>query len=75
MRVSLERKRRGKAGPRGPQGTLTFAPSLNYFVVSEFSVMIFKGEKRHRIFFVFLPFLGPLLLHMEIPRLGVELEL
>ena len=27
------------------------------------------------IFFVFLPFLGPLLLHMEVPRLGVEVEL
>ena len=27
------------------------------------------------LFFVFLPFLGPLLRHMEVPRLGVELEL
>ena len=27
------------------------------------------------IFFVFLPFLGPLLQHIEVPRLGVELEL
>ena len=26
-------------------------------------------------FFVFYPFLGPLLQHMEVPRLGVELEL
>ena len=26
-------------------------------------------------FFVFLPFLGPLLRHMEVPRLGVESEL
>ena len=26
-------------------------------------------------FFVFLPFLGPLPRHMEVPRLGVELEL
>ena len=26
-------------------------------------------------FFVYLPFLGPLLQHMEIPRLGVQLEL
>ena len=26
-------------------------------------------------FFVFLPFLGPLLWHMEVPRLGVESEL
>ena len=26
-------------------------------------------------FFVFLPFLGPLPKHMEVPRLGVELEL
>ena len=26
-------------------------------------------------FFVFLPFLGPLLRHMEVPRLGVKLEL
>ena len=25
-------------------------------------------------FFVFLPFLGALLWHMEVPRLGVELE-
>ena len=25
--------------------------------------------------FVFLPFLGPLLWHMEVPRLGAELEL
>ena len=25
--------------------------------------------------FVFLPFLGPLLRHMEVPRLGVESEL
>ena len=28
----------------------------------------------HGLFF-FLPFLGPLLRHMEVPRLGVELEL
>ena len=27
------------------------------------------------LFFVFLPFLGPLLRHMEVPRLGVESEL
>ena len=27
------------------------------------------------IFFVFLPFLGPLLQHMEVPRPGVESEL
>ena len=27
------------------------------------------------IFFVFLPFLGLLLRHVELPRLGVELEL
>ena len=27
------------------------------------------------LFFVFLPFLGPLLGHMEVPRLGVESEL
>ena len=27
------------------------------------------------IIFVFLPFLGPLLRHMEVPRLGVESEL
>ena len=26
-------------------------------------------------FFVFLPFLGPLLQHMDVPRLGVKLEL
>ena len=26
-------------------------------------------------YFVFLPFLGPLLRHMEVPRLGVKLEL
>ena len=25
--------------------------------------------------FIFLPFLGPLPRHMEVPRLGVELEL
>ena len=38
-----------------------------------------KGEvhatERTFFFFVFLPFLGPLLRHMEVPRLGVELEL
>ena len=28
-----------------------------------------------RFFFVFLPFLGPLPQHMEVPRLGVESEL
>jgi len=27
------------------------------------------------LFFVFLPFLGPHPWHMEVPRLGVELEL
>ena len=27
------------------------------------------------IIFVFLPFLGPLPQHMEVPRLGVELDL
>ena len=27
------------------------------------------------IYFVFLPFLGPLLRHMEVPRLGVKSEL
>ena len=27
------------------------------------------------LFFVFLPFLGPLPQHMEVPRLGVESEL
>ena len=31
----------------------------------------------HSLFFllIFLPFLGPLLWHTEVPRLGVELEL
>ena len=38
------------------------------------------GVGRHRllhfcVFFVFLPFLGPLPRHMEVPRLGVESEL
>ena len=36
-----------------------------------------KRNKRFELvffFFVFLPFLGPLPRHMEVPRLGVKLE-
>ena len=32
-------------------------------------------EKIFLFCFVFLPFLGPLLWHMDVPRLGVESEL
>ena len=32
-------------------------------------------SSQFNFFFVFLPFLGPLLRHMEVPRLGVEMEL
>ena len=34
-----------------------------------------KWDKNKFFFFVFLPFLGPLPRHMEVPRLGVESEL
>ena len=34
-----------------------------------------KSNVFHSFFLAFLPFLGPLLRHMEIPRLGVESEL
>ena len=46
----------------------------------EFAVLIFNSFRRERSFtsyfiylfiFVFIPFLGPLLRHMEVPRLGV----
>ena len=41
-----------------------------------FSLTITLEMTRNSLFFsVFLPFLGPLLQHMEVPRLGVESEL
>ena len=37
--------------------------------------MISDVEFFVRLFFVFLPFLGPLPWYMEVPRLGIESEL
>ena len=36
---------------------------------------MYVNDLESGIFFVFLPFLGPLPQHMEVPRLGVESEL
>ena len=44
-------------------GDLTVKPGLSFLVSLSF------------FFFVFLPFLGPLQRHMEVPRLGVKSEL
>ena len=33
------------------------------------------GHRELSLGFVFLPFIGPLLRHMEVPRLGVKSEL
>ena len=52
-------------GPRKvrEEGRSLEAPKSNHRGFNKMSLIFF--------FFVFLPFLGPLLQHMEIPRLGV----
>ena len=42
---------------------------------SFYSFVVYFLFKNLLIYFVFLPFLGPHLRHMEVPRLGVESEL
>ena len=39
------------------------------------NLLCHRGNSKAAFFSVFLPFFGPLLWHMEVPRLGVKLEL
>ena len=49
-------------------GLASFRQVVHLMLVGIFLLFFF-------FFFVFLPFLGPLLRHMEVPRLGVQSEL
>ena len=42
---------------------------------SKITGLLDKHTEINDFFFVFLPFLGPLPRHMEVPRLGVQSEL
>ena len=46
---------------------------IKHFVLMLFVFLLFLLN--NLLFFVFFPFLGPLLRHMEVPRLGVQSEL
>ena len=56
--------------PLHQQSQLFPLPSARYYPQLNISFFFFSF-----FFFVFLPFLGPLPRHMELPRLGVQLEL
>ena len=46
-------------------------PSLLESIPSHQIPLLLNGTEFFFFFFVFLPFLGPLLRHVEVPRLGV----
>ena len=73
---------------RDPSRSVTYttahgnAGSLTCYAMRELPILLFflkNPEFQSQVFyfilfFVFLPFLGPLQRHMEVPRLGIELE-